>query len=144
MFEDDLELAYFAGFFDGEGSVSILEHTKSEQSGRPGYKYMRLLVQVSNTNLEVLEYFRLRFGGNIYNHKTNGNRKQCYSWQLHSRMAANALMLMQPYLVVKAEQAGLGLAFQETMGQVTLGADILDIRRVFREAVSALNARGKP
>lgn len=137
--DDSLELAYFAGFFDGEGSISILEHTKPT-----GYRYMRLLVQVGCTNLEVLEWFQLRFGGNIYNHKRNGNRKQCYTWQLHSRMAANALMLMQPYLLVKVEQARLALEFQETMGQsAPIGKDILDTRQVLRKTMSMLNARGK-
>lgn len=107
----DAELAYLAGFFDGEGSISIL---------RPRAKARSLLlhIQVSQIVREPLEMFQSRFGGTI--HLTNRgqsplSRRPIWAWHAGPRAGAAALQEMLPFLVVKQSQAAIAIEFQSRM-----------------------------
>ncbi len=143
-FSDELELAYLAGFFDGEGCIVISEYTNPVTSKRPGYQSMRLRIFVGNTNLDVLQLFVSRFGGSINCKRVYGNRKQLWTWSAATREAASALSLMLPYLTVKSEQAEIAAEFQSTMGQwFGLTDDMIGNRRALREAILILNNSGR-
>jgi hypothetical protein len=82
------DLAYLAGFFDGEGSLG----------NRAPHGYFRL--DIGNTNRTILELFKRAFGGNIYEKKTHSplSRKQMYQWALNGDAAWEAYYAMRPYL----------------------------------------------
>lgn len=61
------KIAYFAGFFDGEGYVGF---------GFGG----RVEVRVVNTYRPVLLEFQRHYGGAVYKRKRKPNRKQAYDW----------------------------------------------------------------
>jgi hypothetical protein len=87
------EIAYLAGFFDGEGSVSM---------ALQGGKYLRIEVSCSQNTATVLWMFVRGFRGNIY----EGNR--CYQWKIYGNEATKFLRSIIPYLIVKrldAEEA---------------------------------------
>ena len=141
----DLELAYLAGFFDGEGCVHI---NRPDRQGR-----MSLLIRVTQTDPAVLLTYEARWGGTIYSGDNGANRKTIWSWTAHSNVAAGVLRDLMPYLRVKVAQAELGIRFQELkIGENSLLAlkknhprreEILSSRRQCHSALSVLNKRGR-
>lgn len=136
------ELAYWAGFFDGEGCVQI-EHTQT----RP--MVYRLSVSVGQTQRAVLVAMAERFGGSVRNEPRSSRHKPAWRWQLSGPRAALFLGAVQPYLRVKARQAWLGREFlaqrrvyaprRGHAGQV-IPAEELALREGFRLAVQGANA----
>ena len=124
IFPDQARLAYLAGFFDGEGHVSLRRHsTKKRYKNGTVRVYDRVSLQVSasqNTR-EPLNLFQEEFGGSL----THVRAKRSYdaglynrwNWVVSTAAAVVAIKLMRPYLVVKASQADLALAFAETVSK---------------------------
>jgi len=108
------EIAYIAGFFDGEGSIYI---SKSK-------KQYFLTVSVVNANLYVLEFIRklLHIGKVSRNPDKNMKHRKVYRLRLYSNDAKNFLEIVLPYLRVKTEQAKLAIEFQSRMknGRLTI------------------------
>ena len=71
------DVAYVAGLFEGEGSITVWLNHKSVLAVR---------VCITSTDLDVLEKVQRIVGfGNIYAHaKVNGN-KQCWNWTVNRR-----------------------------------------------------------
>jgi len=102
----DHEVAYTAGFFDGEGCVNIARYLKR---GRP---YHTLAIIFTNTNFQVLEWLQHRWGGNIFKPTQFDARRRPYG---HLRFSAGParplLQAMLPYLIVKKSQVEIALEF---------------------------------
>jgi hypothetical protein len=102
-------LAYLAGFFDGEGCISITKgknHLGNVQYG--------LRVIVSNTNDYVLQMYKFSFGGRIQKRKYKKPEwRDCFAWELSSTRAYDFLKCVYPYLILKKAQADLAFDFQE-------------------------------
>lgn len=98
--------AYLAGLFDGEGNITIAKTGKYERS--------TLRVSVTNTNRDVLIMINKAYGGRL-NNNTFKNRPKHHkiSFRLtwHESFAADIILLMYPYLIIKAPQAKLALDF---------------------------------
>lgn len=94
----ETELAYFAGFFDGEGCVCF--------SGD------HLSATVTNTNKASIEYLYEVFGGTMHYHAPQHERqKEAWVWSVNRPSDVTAfLILVQPYVKVKREVVDLGLA----------------------------------
>ncbi len=97
---------YFAGFFDGEGSVHIREKAKTCR--------FILTIQVDNTNAEVLYLFKKFFGGKVGGPYKRGRKwKPIYKWVVAARRAENFLKQIQEHLIVKSKQCELALLLRE-------------------------------
>ncbi|MBM3118943.1 MAG: hypothetical protein FJ006_05225 [Chloroflexi bacterium] len=106
-------LAYLAGFFDGEGCVTVVKG--KNHLGNIQYS---LRVIVSNTNEYVLKMYQFSFGGRIQKHKHNKPKwRDCYFWQLSSTQAYTFLKCVYPYLTLKKSQADLAFEFQENQSK---------------------------
>lgn len=106
-------LPYLAGFFDGEGTISISRVKKSATS-RAGFG---LAIQVSQNERAPLELFLARFGGKIYSQNWKKATRVFYSWQLtNSATRRTFLESISKYLVVKKREAEIALAFLSTVG----------------------------
>lgn len=93
------KIAYFAGFFDGEGYV--------------GYGFRdRLEIRIVNTFLPVLEDLKENFGGNVYTRsKTLKRHKIAHDWVLVGReKVIYFLRQVQPHLTVKKESVDFVLS----------------------------------
>jgi len=101
----ELELAYMAGFADGEGCFSVVKWSA-------GYSAR---FTVANTYLPTLEQFRKAFGGKIYLAHNHG--KQGYDWILQGPLLPFCLQSLLPYLREKKPQAELLLEFYEKFGK---------------------------
>jgi len=141
---DNLESAYIAGFFDGEGCVTITNYTYTN-----GKQYFSLQLHIANTNYSVLGYIQSKFGGTIYSRNNGGNRKIGHFLRLHSEKAKYMLESIYPYLKVKSRQAEIGLEFQSTMTGFVgnqyisqLPDSIVNYRNILKEELGILNRRG--
>lgn len=105
------ELAWAAGFFDGEGWIKIQKRGNERYTGY----YLRL--GINHVKRDPLDKIQKLFGGTIrLDTKVSGNRKPRHVWTLSTKAAAEALEQMMPYLVNKNAVATLGLDFQSTVG----------------------------
>ena len=101
----DIQLAYIAGFFDGEGMVTL----------NPRQSEYYLMIRASNNNEKPLRYMYSVFGcGNVRTVEPKGNRSLSYLWQCFGLEAASVLEQLLPYLQVKKELASLGIALVYT------------------------------
>lgn len=104
--------AYIAGFFDGEGSIGLYVN------GRGSYHLRTQLCQaVSPHSTQIFEELKSRFGGCLNTTKTNTKRLQ-YSWQLNSN-ACVFLQRIQPFLIIKREQAEIAIAWNSQRSKPT-------------------------
>lgn len=138
---DGWMLGYIAGFFDGEGSVTIPMSSFKWRSSAC------LSISMVNTNLEILELISGTIGGNIGPpHLMGGNRKPIYSIRWFSWDAAMVLDMLYPYLVVKRRQAEIGIKYQETFCNVYtsngLPLNIKEERIALGRELGKLNKKG--
>ena len=84
-------LAYTAGFFDGEGCISIAKNGAVD-------------IRITNTAKNVLVYIQSNFGGNITNRTQKVNKTQ-YTYSLYGEEGINFINLLLPYLKDKKDQA---------------------------------------
>ncbi len=92
-------LAYLAGFFDGEGCISI-------HGGKKWAPHVRL--DVGNSNIAPLQLFEGAFGGSIRRYVLK-NGKQFFNWTANPEVAAGVLEAFLPYLTVKKRQARIAV-----------------------------------
>ncbi len=101
---NELEIAYLAGIFDGEGCISIVWRDN------PLNTSVALRCEVGMTDLHPLSLFQRIFGGSIKRRVPTGNYKLLYHWQINYRRAETLLHALEPYLTVKKEKANLALS----------------------------------
>jgi hypothetical protein len=121
------DLQYAAGFFDGDGCIQLEE--KSNQKNT-----FVVNVRITNTNREVLDWFKARFNGHIGIQPPNRNvktNKKCWYWKCESRIANTFLKTVIPFLVLKREQAQIAIDFQSRVkrGANRLTHEEIEIRR---------------
>ena len=108
-----IDLAYVAGFFDGEGNVGIYKSTRAE-SGRSNYA---VSMGIANTDRATLEYIQGLLGGTLSEKTANRRRgnKPLYALEWHCVKARDVLRLLLPYLKTKYEQAELAISYQDSI-----------------------------
>lgn len=148
----EVDKAYAAGLFDGEGSVQIPFPKNTN-----GVRYHKLQVSVANTDPRPLLWLKERFGGDVSHllRIPKTGTKPGLRWACGNRIAAAFLEAVRPYLIIKAEQTDIALAFRETVrkpGGMTHGRHgtaknpvtlaIVETREGLRQRLMALNKRG--
>ena len=102
----DTELAYAAGLFDGEGSISLVRQ-KNNRSHSPQ-------VSVASNDHEVLAWFQNHFGGSIVTKQPRkSTHSVSYDWRLTDRRALTFLKLIRPYLVIERKIRRIDLLLNE-------------------------------
>lgn len=102
----EVELAWAAGLFEGEGSVRI-----SKPAAR---NWGSLNVDVPNTDEVLVRFFHERWGGSVSHHPAVLRRRGYWRWRIAAKQAATFLAAIRPYVVSErvAEKIDHGLAFQ--------------------------------
>lgn len=138
--------AYFAGFTDGEGTLTIIRQTR--EGTRTGYRY-RALLNVANSDLGVLEWLRAQCGcGSIvsnFHKKLREYHRTVYVLRFNQNEMRHVLPQIVPYLRCKRRQAEhliafLGMSVAGTWHQRTED-EWNEIERL-RVSVASLNVRG--
>jgi hypothetical protein len=100
-----MNVAWAAGFFDGEGTVGVWQLRKR------GRVYYYLSVSVGQVDRRPLVALQGRYGGSLgLSIRPTGHA--AWKWQLVTQAAALFLADIRPYLMVKQEQVDLALTFQ--------------------------------
>lgn len=147
------DLIYFAGFFDGEGTIGIYLG-----ASRASYKSPRhqLSIGITNTNLDVMLWIGRRFRGTLSERKVAAGCKRAWAWNARSRYAAAILAAVEPFLIVKREEAVLAIQFASLTrasrskprpahrGMPRLSAEDISARVELARQVAALKKREWP
>lgn len=130
-----VQAAYLAGLIDGEGSIML--YRRGDGSA------MRLAI--TNTYRPVLEWCQATCGvGNIVDVKAThdaAKHKAQRIWLVNSQAAASVLEQIEPYLIIKKEQAQLAIEFQQKLKVPKEKAD-KEWQEQWRQRLRAMNARG--
>ena len=138
------DLAWCAGFFDGEGFVTIQKRNSMVNGKRYEGYYLR--IGINHVAVEPLLEMQRVLGGTIRKqseHTVVGNRKQRHSWQMGCQAAKEALIQMMPYFRNKQSVAELGIELQNTMGNhgQRTTPELQLLRAMLKEQISILNAK---
>lgn len=109
---NDIDIAWMAGFFDGDGSVGAYRYNSN---GYIRKKNVELRVAVVSIYKPIIEHIQSMFGGTTYEDKSSAHDSRYYRvwrWYMHSNKASRFLKTILPYLVVKREQAELSIQLQ--------------------------------
>lgn len=99
------DLHYLAGFFDGEGCISILKRKRKDR-----IVYFTA-VQIGQKDARILDWVATYYGGNVYTVK----RDKSFSWLVTDRKAYQFIRTIAPYLRYKQPQAILAIRFYEEL-----------------------------
>lgn len=130
---NNIDRAYLAGFFDGEGSIGVYAS---------GSGALRIRTTITSTNLDVLEAFQEMIGmGTVRQRKTaKSNHKDAFDWRLGGKDTHELLKIIRPFVRVKAYECMLGLEFCRTIvkkgGRITK-RQAKDRKRIARELKAA-------
>lgn len=93
------QLAYLAGFIDGEGYLAL----QKGKSPNGNVKY-RPLLRISQKYRQPLDFVATHFGGKITQHTWSSGRSH-YRWALGGSELLEVLEELEPYLILKRDQA---------------------------------------
>lgn len=132
------ELAYAAGLFDGEGSISASRSSHSPAN-------WRVIVAVSMCDKAPVEFMARVFGGRALEIKQKTKSgKAIYQWAVYCRNAAEVLKLLLPYLLVKSDKARDAIALaalmrSRTTQRVTITEEEAAQRKAIADRIRAAN-----
>ena len=143
---NEVDLAYLARLFDGEGSFVI---------NRVIYKWKKTpffygQAYICNTNLELINWLKSRFNGRAHiTHKKNPKHKQVYKFNFLLRGRIKLLKAVLPFLIIKKKQAELVLElwkhifrFRRRPGFYILPSKEIEARQRLYNKIKVLNRRG--
>ena len=120
-----LSLEYLAGFFDGEGSISILKRSKDKKWNVSHF----LRISIGQKDGETLDRIKEDFGGNVY----LVSRDNSHVWAISDYKAYEFIKILNPYLRYKKPQAELAIKFYEER--------IMNSRRMTKHLHSSLTQK---
>lgn len=108
------ELAYLAGFFDGEGCISIGRGTGKAYTYGARHQVM---AQVAQTSEIPLDMYLERWGGSIFKRSEwKGNQRPMWAWRLHDIDGIRAFCKeIEPFILLKKDQLAICLQFLDTV-----------------------------
>jgi hypothetical protein len=134
-----LDLAYMAGFFDGEGSVI------AGRSMRGNHKSPTVFVKIGNTDIRPIQFFHKYFNVTIKKQSigSNGRTKVFYFVAVGEAKSRIFLEKVFSFLVVKKRQAKLALEFYNKKLEIGNPFRFKDCQRLFeiRDKIASLNDR---
>lgn len=111
-FLNNTELAYIAGYIDGDGCFYIGK-TTNKKTGRTRYQ---AFLTISSTNKTILEVFKSKYGGSVRlsdSREKYSAQKPQYQFLIKGHKAANLAKNIQIFLTEKSYQAELFYKFIE-------------------------------
>ena len=131
----NLSLEYIAGLFDGEGWITV---NKNKKTFIP-------VVGIKMNGFNLLKKLNNEFGGYFYQRKNYINRPLT-EWTLKGAFQVIPfLKKIEPFLIIKKEQAQLCLELCNTFSirksngdwvkKIKLNKDIIDLRETFKKQI---------
>jgi len=148
-----IDLAYLAGFVDGEGCFFIGKfNTVSKPTGNV-YKNYHCILKISNNCQSVLQWINDTFGGRttLHNKKTKSADRNFITYDCY--FTGNCLTelanLLLPYLKIKQKQAEVMIQMRETFptsgsrGPTRPSPETEELRTHLHKEMHRLNSRFK-
>lgn len=139
-----IDLAYWAGLFDGEGCIYLTPATV----GGGKKKYIRLMVVITNSNEWLIRACHFSFGGSIVEQKPRAPQHSVsFRWVTANKKAFNFLVAVRPYLKIKAPQADIAIAFQKAIfsrGHSKLTEEEALVREAQRVLLQSMHSKQGP
>lgn len=133
------DFGYAAGFLDGEGCIFIARSISKDNRYDKHKEYLRhqLRISVSQNKKAPIEWLMQKFGG-CCSFKTgkrsyDNGRYERWDWVIGNKAASDFLLLVRPYLIVKALEADIAIEFQKTVNYHTGRNKLSDEIMHFRE-----------
>ena len=105
----EIQVAYYAGLFDGEGCISLTKSDRTKiRSGRKNQFILHVTIRIREA--WVLENLLSEFGGHLRTY--SGAKPTCAPvgvWSIQSLKGRYFLSSILPYLRLKKDQAELGI-----------------------------------
>ena len=139
---NEVHLAYIAGFFDGEGSITIHENGKPSPRGlSPNHT---LQVSVGNTDPIIVRWLHDVYGGGFSVRPGIPGCRTVYQWTCRAAKALPFLLDIAPYVRMKQKQVALAIEFQRSKrrGPKLVSPQTVAWRQTQRAKLRALNNRG--
>lgn len=143
----DLELAWIAGFTDGEGCITVNLKTLKAKRGLEFHYTFSPYLSLTQTNKEILDWVRFKFrtGEVSLKPRENPKWKPCWQWIVQVDGIKGVLEKLLPYLRVKREHALIMLGFLEIKGKPgdkNVPEELFTRRKELAFHLSELNRRG--
>jgi hypothetical protein len=140
------QLAYLAGFIDGEGCFFIGRFNTVSLPTRMRYMNYHTILKISNNNLDVLNWISKTFYARttVHNKKTKDKTRNFITYDCY--FTGNLLL---PFLIIKKPQAEIMLKMRATfprsgsIGQTKVSQEVLDLRAELHREMHRLNSRFK-
>jgi hypothetical protein len=97
------KIAYFAGLFDGEGTVNIAQYWKLNKKMNKKYLCWRIAMEIAMTDKETIKWCCDTFGGNL-KEKPRKEHKMQYRWRRVFRDAYEIAKAIHPYAITKKDK----------------------------------------
>lgn len=144
------QVAYFAGLFDGEGSVMIVSGGGMHTVYNEDNKYKKVVISTSMVDKEPLEEGQKYFGGSLHLRPARDNGRAYWQWHINSGKEVDYfLKKIRKYVKIKGDRIDLALQYRKRLtskisieGRRLLTEEELGIRRIIEASLKALNKRG--
>jgi hypothetical protein len=142
---EEIDLAYIAGFIDGEGCITIVRINKT---GTKELLWHRPVLAIYNTNRDILNWIQVVLGvGSVCSASLGPPaRKQCWRYSVSNSAAIRVIEKVMPYLKVKKLQAAILLRYKDTYPSVgwrlSTPGSVTDTREILKTQIQDLNKKG--
>jgi hypothetical protein len=127
----DVNAAYIAGLFDGEGHIQYKQYMKQRKNNEKPYLTWSVRMEVSMTHKSVLLLIHNLLGVGTVTKRKNGKgslgKKQQWRWRCQLRDAYYVCLLLQPYAHVKLEQINKIIKHYSELGTEKIKAKVINI-----------------
>jgi len=132
------DIAYIAGLFDGEGSISYKQYMRKRKHQKKAYPTWSIRMEIAMTDRSVLIWLHEILGVGTVNPKryktkyTVGWKKQ-WRWRCQFRDAYYVARLLWPYVHVKLP--GIQKIIEHYSKEVLMNGNVVDLKK-YKEAMS--------
>ena len=123
------DAAYFAGLFDGEGSVYIkrMDQMKHKRPGKPVHKVWVIRMEIAMTDKATIKWCHELFQcGSFGERKVKEGYKRQWRWRVSHRDALRVAKIIWPYAQVKLHKLEKLIDHYEPRAQ-ELGDNVVDL-----------------
>ena len=141
--------AYLAGIVDGEGCIYMEFRRHKNKNGEITTRSSRINCVVTNSNPKIMAFLSEYYNGYVRITKQQAmfHWKDRLNWTVAGKQAKRFLTDILPYLLLKKEQAEIGLAVLKTSKRYgrrgRVSPSICEFRLQAKERIKELNRRGK-
>ena len=145
------DLAYIAGFLDGEGTITLIRLPPKKPKARTPYESRyQLNVSLVNTNKDIMVWIHSLVGGYLHpRRQLSVKHKVAWQWYCNNSVAEDFIHQIYPWLKIKKGQAEIALKFRETVNSSRHTPDRLgtppavqEIRDTMYASIHVLNKKG--